>query len=97
MYRKGTRISRVWRLVWERKFRARAFAKRAYLVLGLGGVTCFMLYLKGEEKQIEPADLAIRLQAVTDVPVDSLFLAATGMAVAYILCVALFTIRSGKQ
>lgn len=73
-----------------------AFLKGVYVVLGLGAVSYFILYMNGE---VDHSDRGTLVRAMNDATTtaDGFMLAVAAMAFVYVICVLLFAFRTGKH
>ena len=72
------------------------FLKGVYVVLGLGCVSYFLLYMNGETTHAERGPLVTAFNNATT-SADGFMMAVAGMALVYVLCVLLFAFRTGKH
>lgn len=72
------------------------FLRGVYVVLGLGCVSYFILYMNGETTHSERGPLVVAFNNATT-SADGFMMAVAGMAFVYVLCVLLFAFRTGKH
>lgn len=72
------------------------FLKLAYVVVGLGCVSYFILYMNGEVSHPDRGRLVQDMNRATE-PADTLMYVVAGMALAYVLAVLMFVFRKGEK
>ena len=72
------------------------FLKGAFVVVGLGCSSYFLIYMNGETTHAERGPLVTAFNNATT-SADGFMMAVAGMALVYVLCVLLFAFRTGKH
>lgn len=73
-----------------------SFLKFAYVIVGLGCVSYFILYMNGEVTHPDRGKLVQDLNRATE-PADMLMYVVAGMALVYVLAVLMFVFRKTEK
>lgn len=73
-----------------------SFLKFAYVVVGLGCVSYFIVYMNGEIDHPDRGKLVQAMNQATE-PADTLMYVVAGMALIYVLAVLMFVFRKSEK